>query len=66
MILLVTEDDYYQKDHFYDAGDDAGDDGGDYFDDDKSEQAGIWCEGGKEDQTWRHARDWETVREDKY
>ena len=57
MILLVTEDDYYQKDNFYDAGDDAGDDagydagddvgddagddGGDYFDDDKSEQAGI-------------------------
>ena len=61
MILLVTEDDYYQKDHFY-----AGSDAGDYFDDDKSEQAGIWCEGGKEDQTWRHARDWETVREDKY
>ena len=41
MILLVTEDDYYQKDNFYDVGDDAGDDGGDYFDDDKSEQAGI-------------------------
>ena len=45
----MTEDDYYQKDNFYDAGDDAGDDvgddagddGGDYFDDDKSEQAGI-------------------------